>query len=167
MIASGSDAAVRADLDSARFRAGVLRGQWRLGRYDFPVIEVLVMALPGYQGRSEFLFRFEVSNFPTQAPEVKIWDPMTGRVLALPLRPTGPAHVLDAFKDGWPGGATAPSVYRPWERHALNHNNWTTTHPYLTWHAGRDLAFVLEDLHGLINSSVPKSTLSQAQHPHL
>ncbi len=159
MIASGSNAAVRADLECARFRAGVLRGHWRLDCYDYPVIEIVVMAVPGHQRRNEFSFRFEVSNFPTQAPEVKIWDPTSRGPLALAERPKGPAHVIDAFKDGWPG-AGAPSVYRPWERHATTHNNWTTTHPRLTWHAGRDLAFVLEDLHVLINSSVSTAAVS-------
>lgn len=158
MTASGADAAVRADLESARFRGGVLRGQWRLDRYEFPVIEIAVMAVPGNQRCSEFTFRFEVSNFPTQAPEVKIWDPAKRQPLALAERPKGSARVTDAFKDGWPGEG-APSVYRPWERHGVTHSNWIATHPHLTWHAGRDISFVLEDLHALINPSASTTTV--------
>jgi hypothetical protein len=86
-----------------------LRRQWRLDRYEFPVIEIAVMAVPGNQRCSEFTFRFEVSNFPTQAPEVKIWDPAKRQPLALAERPKGSARVTDAFKDGWPGEG-APSV---------------------------------------------------------
>jgi hypothetical protein len=155
---SVAEAAVRADLESARFRAGVLREHWKLVRTDFPLVQIAVMAVPGCQRRDEFRFRFEVTNFPTQAPEVKIWDPMSDGPLPLAERPNGSALIVDAFKDGWPG-AGAPSVYRPWERHGVNHNNWPTTHPHLTWLASRDLAFVLEDLYALINSSASTATI--------
>jgi len=155
LSASAAQEAVRTDLESARFRAGCARGQWCLDRQVFPVILVAVLVLPGRQRRGEYSFRFELTDFPTQAPEVKIWDPIQGTSLPLADRPNGARHIVDAFKDGWPGSGP-PSVYRPWERHGVNHNNWPTTHPDLTWHAGRDLAFVLEDLYALINSSVAR-----------
>lgn len=151
-----TEAAVRADLVSARFRAGCARGSWRLVSADRQVLLIAVMTIPGRQRRSEYAFRFDVTDFPTQAPEVKIWDPAQGVSLPLAERPTGTPHIADAFKDGWPGTG-APSVYRPWERSGVTHNNWRATHPYLIWHAGRDLAFVLEDLYALINSSVPQA----------
>lgn len=143
---------MRADLESARFRAGVLRGQWKLGEFSFPLVYISVAARPGRQRRAEFCFRFELTDYPTQAPEVKIWDPETGGPLSLAERPAGPARVKEAFKDGWPGPG-APSVYRPWERHGLNHNNWAASYPHLTWRASRDLTFILEDLYALVNPS--------------
>ncbi len=152
MSVSAAEAAVRADLESARFRAGVLRAHWRLDQISFPLLYITVMALPGRQRRAEFYFRFDVTNFPTQAPEVKIWDLLSGGSLPLAERPKGPARVMEAFKEGWPGPG-APSVYRPWERHGINHNNWAATYPHLTWLASRDLTFVLEDLYALINPS--------------
>jgi hypothetical protein len=156
---SPAEAAVRADLESARFRAGALRGHWRLDQVTFPLFYITVVALTGRQARTEFCFRFEVTDFPTQAPEVKIWDLATGGSLPLADRPKGPARVMEAFKDGWPG-LGAPSVYRPWERHGVNHNNWATTYPHLRWLASRDLTFVLEDLYALINPSTAAMVLA-------
>lgn len=150
---------MRADLESARFRAGTLRGQWRQDLFLFPLLYITVMAIPGRQRRAGFCFRFELTNFPTQAPEVKIWDLTTGGSLPLAERPAGPTRVVEAFKDGWPGPG-APSVYRPWERHGTNHNNWATTYPHLTWLASRDLSFILEDLYALINPSTAAVAVS-------
>jgi hypothetical protein len=67
-------------------------------------------------------------------------------------RPTGSARVVEAFKD-W----TAPHpVYRPWERTSATHNNFAQTFPDLAWHPKRDLAFIMEDLHGLLSSNAAR-----------
>ena len=54
------------------------------------MVKIAVMAVPGQQRHSEFSFRFEVTNFPTQAPEVKICDPVSDGPLLLADRPKGP-----------------------------------------------------------------------------
>jgi hypothetical protein len=138
--------AVRADLTSARFRAGVARRQWRLLDQAIPIVVVAVAAIKPDGSAAEYSFRFELNGFPGIAPDVRIWDTQKNAALATELRPTGSARVINAFKV-WNSDNT---VYRPWERQGGSHNNWTNTHPNLRWHAGRDLAFVLEDLHGLL-----------------
>ena len=143
-----SDQAVRADLASPRFRGGVLRGYWQEVSYAFPILIGTVAAVEPDGKVSRYAFRFELSGFPATAPEAKIWDVTADSLLVLDRRPRGSSRVVEAFKDWGPH-----SVYRPWERHAGAHNNWNSTYRDLAWHAGRDLTFVLEDLHGLLTSN--------------
>jgi hypothetical protein len=145
---SPSEKAVAADLASPRFRVGVKRGHWRQVSYAFPVLIVAVLAIEPDSSSSEYSFRFELTGFPGTAPEVKIWDCATDALLPTGKRLKGSNRVAEAFKS-W-GSET---VYRPWDRHGGTHNNWATAHPVLAWHPKRDLAFVLEDLHGLLTSN--------------
>ena len=150
--------AAEADLASVRFRAGVLRRCWRAVSFEFPILIVGVAAINSGCEISEYLFRFELTGFPTVAPEVIIWDIEAGAKLAADRRPKGSHRVVEAFKD-W----TVPhSVYRPWDRHGAAHNNWAHTHPDLAWCASRDLTFILEDLHGLLTSSAAAHNPGQA-----
>ena len=141
-----AEKAVDADLECPRFRAGAARGQWRKVSYKFPVLIMAVSAVDLQGKRCEFYFHFELSNFPGVAPEVKIWDLDAGALLPDARRPKGSPRVIEAFKS-WGSG----TVYRPWDRHGLGHNEWASKHPELAWHAKRDLSFILEDLHGLLN----------------
>jgi hypothetical protein len=140
--------AVLADLASSRFRLGQATKRWRLLSEDFPIVMIAVSAI-GCDGRpGEFAFRFELSGYPTAAPEVDLWDLSTGVRLAGQLRPQGSPRLQAAFKD-W-GDKT---VYRPWDRKAGAHAGWAALHPDLAWRSDRDLAFILEDLHGLLTSN--------------
>ena len=155
---STAEDAVAADLRSARFRAGVLRGHWREVSYAFPELIVGVAAVEPDGSSSEYCFRFELTGFPSVAPEVTIWDCAASAPLAPGSRPKGSNRVAEAFKP-W-GNQT---VYRPWDRQGSAHNNWATTHPALAWNASRDLTFVLEDLHGLLTSNaIPRSNGAQS-----
>jgi hypothetical protein len=136
------------DVGSARFRAGVLRGYWYTVSYSFPVLLMYVASVAVDGASGGYTFRFELTGFPSIAPEVRIWDVAKGTPLAPQVRPGGSTRVAEAFKD-WQHG----SVYRPWERHAGAHNNWGSSYRDLAWHPARDLAFVLEDLHGLLTSN--------------
>jgi len=147
-----AEAVVDTNIASVRFRAGAKRGSWRLISYEFPVLFMAVSAISPTGDPEEYCFRFELTDFPGTAPEVKIWNQEKMAVLEIGNRPKGSRRVLEAFKANWPelnGG----SVYRPWERSGLQHNGWSTAHPGLAWHPGRDLSFILEDLHGLLTSN--------------
>jgi hypothetical protein len=145
---SPAEQAIRADLDSARFRVGVRRGQWRQVSYVFPLLVVAVASTEPDGSSREYFFRFELTGFPGAAPEVRIWDPSTNNLLAPDKRPKGSTRVAEAFK-AWGGG----TVYRPWDRLAGVHGNWATAYPTLAWYPKRELTFVLEDLHGLLASN--------------
>lgn len=140
--------AIDVDLASARFIVGAMRGQWRKVSYEFPILFVAVAAIDPDGSSGEYFFRFELSGFPAIAPEVKIWDYVANALLDASRRPKGSTRVTQAFKS-W-GNET---VYRPWDRHSGTHNNWAKEHPDLAWHPKRDLAFILEDLHGLLTSN--------------
>ena len=142
-------AAADADLASPRFRAGVLRKNWRKVSYDFPLLIMAVAAVEPDGGASEYFFRFELAGFPGVAPAAQIWDCQTNSLLAVNRRPKGSQRVLEAFKNWEPHN----TVYRPWERTSGAHNNWAQSHPDLAWHSKRDLTFVLEDLNGLLTSN--------------
>lgn len=143
-----SRCAVEQDLASPRYRVGAASGRWRMVSGAFPIYVFAVAALRADGGASEYFFRFELSGFPATAPEVNILDPVTNTRLPLAQRPNGSPRVVAAFKE-W-GEQT---VYRPWERKAGAHGDWRTAHPTLAWRSERDLAFILEDLHGLLTSS--------------
>lgn len=143
-----SAAAVSADLSSARFLAGVARGQWRLISNNFPILLVAVAATEPDLSKSEYCFRFELTGFRATAPEARIWDLKTNELLAPNRRPKGSARVVEAFK-AWGSG----TVYRPWDRLAGAHSDWAQRFPTLLWHPKRDLVFPFEDLHGLLASN--------------
>ena len=147
-MSTPAEAAIAADLASPRFRVGVVRGHWRQVSYSFPVLTMAVAAIEPDRSGSEYVFRFELTGFPGTAPEVQIWDCDANAVLAQNRRPKGSARVLEAFKVWGPG-----TVYRPWERQSGAHNEWAKKYPELAWHPKRDLAFVLEDIHGLLISN--------------
>lgn len=144
-----SEKAVDIDIASVRFQTGVARKQWRVILYAFPVLIMVVAAIEPDGRKSEYYFRFELSGFKATAPEVMLWDLETNSFLPEGKRPKGSRRVMEAFKI-WGEHKT---VYRPWERTGMTHGNWATTHPELIWHSKRDLAFILEDLHGLLTSN--------------
>ena len=152
-----AELAVTADLASARFRVGVKRGHWREVSYVFPILVIAVAAVEPNGNPSEYAFRFEMSGFPGTAPDVRIWDCATDVLLAVDLRPKGSRRVTEAFKS-W-GNQT---VYRPWDRLAGAHNNWSSGYPDLAWNAKRDLTFILEDLYGLLTSNTTAHGIRQA-----
>jgi len=137
---------VEADLAAPAFRAGEMRGRWRVVSRAFPILFIEIAANQPDGSCVWYRFRVEVSGYPGQPPEVRIWDPVENVPLAPRRRPKGSRRVQDAFKE-W-GDDT---VYRPWDRKAGVHNSFRELHPQLAWHAKRDLAFVLEDIHGLLN----------------
>jgi hypothetical protein len=149
--------AVEADLASAAFRAGVQRKQWRQLSYAFPLLFIAVTAVEPDGSLCEYDFRFELSGFPAVAPEVTIWDPKSKSSLDPGKRPTGSPRVVEAFKR-W-GNDT---VYRPWDRLGGAHNNWSITHPSMTWNPSLHLTFILEDLHGLLTSNSLASVIRAA-----
>lgn len=140
--------AVAADLAATRFRAGVKRGFWRQVFYEFPVLILAVAAVEPNGDSSEYSFHLELTDFPGQAPEVRIWDHAGNAALPKEKRPRGSDRITKAFQV-W-GDDT---VYRPWDRQSAAHNNFARDFPDLAWHPKRDLTFILEDLYGLLTSN--------------
>lgn len=146
MIQDPAIARVTEDLLAPAFRAGEVAERWRVVARAFPVLLVEVAATEPDCRSSWYRFRVDVSGYPGKPPWVRIWDTTADQPLPLHLRPTGCHRVSVTFQN-WAND----TVYRPWERMAADHNNFRLVHPQLAWHPGRTLAFIFEDLHGILN----------------
>lgn len=148
MIVDPAIARVGADLREADFVCGCDEGRWRIVSFEFPTLDFVVSATEPDGTASEYGFRADLSNYAAQAPLVRIWDHERNAPLAVDRRPKGGRRVHQTFKN-W----GEDTVYRPWDRKTGPHNNNAATYPHLAWNSERQLVFVLEDLHGILNSN--------------
>ncbi len=152
MVVDPSIAKVAADLEDEEFVAGCENGQWRILFFDYPKLDFAISAVESDGSISEYGFRADLTNFPSDAPMVRIWDHENDRLLPGTQRPKGGPRLEGAFKD-W-GSHT---VYRPWDRMTGPHNNNARTKPHLGWNPNRRLVFIFEDLHGLLTTNARTS----------
>src|SRR2546427_11344912 len=90
LAALGPDArALHHDLRSAAFTFGVDAGWWREVQWKFPHVDIAVGAAERDGAPSEFMFRFECTTYPQQAPLCVVWDAEMDAPLALATRPFG------------------------------------------------------------------------------
>ena len=148
MIPDPCIARVAADLEEGDFLSGCETGRWRIISNDFPILDFAISATEPDGTGSEYGFLAELSNYPGEAPMVKIWDHEQNALLAGDRRPKGGARVQKTFQC-W----GKDTVYRPWDRMTGPHNNNAVNFPHLAWHPERHLVFVFEDLHGILNSN--------------
>ncbi len=150
VVNSSAVDAITTDLESQRFRVGVSRGFWRLVESTHPVY-IFAVSGPGASADDivEYAFRFELSGYPATAPWVQLWDLTTKQQLPAKQQPSRNELLRQSFK---PWGNHGGSVYRPWDRYAGAHNGWNSKYPDLAWNPRRDLSFVLNDLHQILNS---------------
>lgn len=141
----------RQHLAGPRFCAGVERGKWRLvGEVNWPYAVVAVAAARRGDGPSEFFLRFDAAGYPEAAPTATPWDPELEDVLAPALRPRGD-RVGHVFRSDWNNGQ---ALYAPFDRVALeSHDDWRRTYPRQVWDSQKDLAWILETLHELLNDA--------------
>jgi hypothetical protein len=148
MVADPSAAHVEADLQDPDFLNGLDAGRWRIISFAFPILDFAVSATEPDGSSKEYGFRAELSNYPSQAPMVHIWDHAANTHLPMDRRPKGGQRVSITFQD-W----TDKTVYRPWDRKTGPHISNSRDAPHLAWRPDRRLAFILEDLHGILNSN--------------
>jgi hypothetical protein len=146
MIEDPSAVRIAAEVEGEAFVDGVDRGRWRIVRHAFPILDVAISATESDGAASEYVMHFELTNYPAQAPMVRIWDATADAPLPRERRPQGNSRVALAFQH-W-GDDT---VYRPWDRRTGPHNNNAANLPHLAWRSDRDLTFVLEDIHAILN----------------
>lgn len=149
-IANTAQTAVLKDMASARFRLGVKRAFWRVHGYEHPILFMAISSTNAKEEVREFDFKFDLEGFPGAAPAAWIWDMKENALLPGALRPIGCRRLSEAIKE-W-GSHT---VYRPWDRLAGPHFSGGSNQPQgianFFWHSTRDLTFILEDLHELLN----------------
>ena len=135
---------------SARFQDGVGRGRWQIvGDIAWPVVLVAVAAGRRDNAPSEYVLRFDMSGYPETAPTATPWNPTNGGVLEQGLRPKG-IRVGYVFRTDWKEGK---ALYAPFDRVALHsHPKWTRQHPRRAWDSSRDLTWLLQILHEMLNN---------------
>lgn len=142
--------AFRSHVQSAKFQEGVSRGRWRvIGDVLWPIAMIAVSAAARVGAPSEFILRFDLSGYPDSAPTATPWNPNTASTLEPDLRPKG-ENVGSVFRSDWNEGC---ALYAPFDRVALSsHSNWTSQHPRRTWNPSKDLAWLLQILHEMLNN---------------
>ncbi len=149
MLSDPSAARVAADLLEGNFVAGVDAGHWRVLSFEFPILDFAIAAGTNEEGEPvEYGFRAELSNYPGQAPLIRIWDHTAKGTLAPNPRPAGTPRIQKTFQQ-W----TSDTVYRPWDRMTGPHNNNADNLPHLAWRPERCLSFIFRDLYGILNSN--------------
>ena len=135
---------------STRFEEGVERGRWRVvGDIAWPVVLVAVAAAPRDSAPTEYVLRFDLTEYPEMAPTVTPWNPATGDVLKQEMRPKG-TRVGLVFRADWENGR---ALYAPFDRVALaGHPNWRTEYPRRVWDSSKDLTWILQILHEMLNN---------------
>lgn len=135
-------------LRSARFQAGIDSGRWRLISKSWPNALIAISAAPREGAPAEFVLKFELSGYPTIAPNGCPWDLDADTVLPAAKRPKG-VRVGQIFRADWNEGR---GLYAPWERLALDHADWAAKYPKDIWTPRRDLTFYLTNVHDALNN---------------
>ena len=148
MVINSAQMHAESDLDESVFRAGVAAGRWRVINFKFPRLDFAILGTEPDGSRKEYAFMAELSNYPSQAPMVRIWDMQQDVPLDVAQRPKGNPRLEQAFQK-W----GSDTVYRPWERLTGPHNSNAGNLRHLAWHVERRLSFIFEDLHGILNSN--------------
>jgi hypothetical protein len=141
----------RAHLEGGRFRAGVAAGRWHVVEIAWPYVLIAVSAADRSGGPSEFVLRLELAGYPHTAPTGSVWDVDANDWLAADRRPRGERAAQLFRTDGWTGGATA--MYAAWDRRGLEaHPDWADKNRMQAWDPTRDICFVLENVHEVLNA---------------
>lgn len=148
-----------ADLSSAEFRAGVLRGFWGLAgaevlpeQPEWPVRILWVKAAARVGAPERFYLRLDLGGYRTASPTGTFWDLSTSAALATEKRPKGKkdSRCAKVFRTDWEGGG---AFYHPYDRVAAKgHPNWVTEQPSLIWDSNHTIVDYLEEIHSLLNS---------------
>lgn len=119
-----------ADLASAAFRAGLLRGDWALCEpaegMAWPYLYTYVTAASRPNSPNQWLVRWDATNYGSGPITGGFWDFSGKTFLAKEKWPKARAGsvVASVFKtDGW--AAPGQGFYHPWDRTALFGHTWS------------------------------------------
>lgn len=148
------------DLVSAEFRAGEVRGDWKLtspmSGLPWPYVFTEVSAAPRPNSPERWLVRWDATGYGSGPITGGFWDATTGAFLSKDKWPKGrPGSVVaSVFKtDGW--AAPGAGFYHPLDRQALAGHPWTDSR--YTWNTSVTIATYValfnrwlhcEDYHG-------------------
>ena len=157
MIKDPAGTRVDGDLLEGEFVNGLEEGHWRIISKFFPHLTFAIQATEPDGRKKEYVFRAELSNFPTDPPLVQIWDLATNAPLHKDLRPKGDERVIRTFQE-WQDN----TIYRPWDRRCGPHDGLKASNTHLAWNPDRRLSFIFRDLHGILNSNARAAAVRQS-----
>ena len=148
-----------ADLASAEFRAGVLKGYWGLAGMDvqpeqteWPLRLLWVRAAARAESPDRYYLRLDLADYRTVPPAGTFWDLTTGAMLETAKRPKGrvDSRFAKVFRTDWKDGQ---AFYHPYDRVAVEgHDKWPTEQPSLIWDVNHTIVDYLEEIYSLLNS---------------
>jgi hypothetical protein len=142
-----------AHTESGPFQSGVDRGWWRLISVKWPIALIGISAAPRDNGPTEYIFRFECSNYPQVAPTAQPWNLNSDTLLEPAKWPGGRNRVVDVFRVDWKVNQV-PCLYIPCDRLTLaGHTDWPVTHPHLIWKSDSDITLYLYAIYDLLHTS--------------
>lgn len=141
------EAALLRDLASPAFKVGERRGRWALRGVRFPYFLFFIAAPVRAGGPSGFLMRSDCAGYSGTAPNSQLWNGGTNSPLEERHRPKKrDGGVMTAFRT-W-----GQCLYHPIDRLARDH--WPVTqHPEMLWTPDKDITFLLETVHAILDSS--------------
>lgn len=138
--------ALMRDLASPTFKVGVRRGRWALLGVKFPLAMFFVAAPARFGGPTGFLLRSDCAGYPATAPTSQLWHGRDNQPLADTHRPKNrQSRTMISFST-W-----AACLYHPIDRLARSH--WPGQHEELCWTADKTIVFLLETVHGILDST--------------
>jgi hypothetical protein len=140
------EAAFRADVAKATFRAGAVQKRWRLLDIAWPYANIAVAAKDG----REYALRFNVAGFPSDPPTATLWDTGRNAPLAHALWPkSAGGRVSAVFNPNWKNGT---ALYLPCDRESIaGHENWRAQMPSKIWRPSEGVTQYLESVHELLH----------------
>ena len=149
---SPSQRLFEADLQSAEFRSGVLKGYWGVATQDWPQVILWIHAAPRADAPDRYYIALDLDGYRATAPTGTFWDAETKTMLDTPKRPKGKANSRFAkvFRTDWLKGR---AFYHPYDRRAADsHSKWRTRQPHLVWTSDHTIVDYLEEIRSLLNS---------------
>ena len=147
-----------ADLASAEFRAGVMKGYWNLAGTDvlselpaWPARVLWMAAAPRPNAPGRYYVQLDLSGYRSFPPTGTFWDPNTRTTLELSKRPKGRpgSRFAKVFRTDWENGS---AFYHPYDRVAARgHTDWPKDQPHLVWDSNHTIVDYLEEFHSLLN----------------
>lgn len=139
-----------ADLAGAVFRAGEMRGSWKLvgsvSDVPWPHVFTHVAAAPRANSPDQWLVRWDATGYGSGPITGGFWDSAAGGYLAKekwPKSRTG-SVLASVFKTaGW--AAPGEGFYHPWDRRALHGHPWTDAR--FAWNTKVTLAEYVAQFH--------------------
>ncbi len=149
---SPSQRLFEADLRSAEFRSGVLKGYWDVAAQNWPQVVLWICAASRQGAPNGYHVAVDLDGYRAAAPTGTFWDPAIGATLDAAKRPKGKpnSRLAKVFRTDWEKGQ---AFYHPYDRRAADsHPNWRTQQPHLVWTSDRTIVDYLEEFHSLLNS---------------